>query len=155
MSNSQENIKATIMVRGISQCSENDIWESFDKIGKVKDIRRIKDRFTGEFKDFAFVEFENEEEADLTVELSMISDIRINGKPVSVCKSKNKKAENFIQDKNNPNYGYGIEIEPLVYNSRNNQLKSNECAGTDSLLDISLKSNGLKPEESFNHSIPL
>ena len=68
---------------------------------------------------------------------------------------KNKKAENFIQDKNNPNYGYGIEIEPLVYNSRNNQLKSNECAGTDSLLDISLKSNGLKPEESFNHSIPL
>lgn len=82
------------MVRGISQFSECEIWESFEKIAVVKDVRRVKDRFTGEFKDFAFVEFENEYEADLVIEISVVSCIRVNGKPVFVCKSKNKKVEN-------------------------------------------------------------
>lgn len=81
------------MVRGISQFSENDIWESFEKIGKVKDIRKIKDRFTGDYKDFGFIEFETESEANITIDLSIKSPIRVNGCPVSVSKSKKKKAE--------------------------------------------------------------
>ena len=122
----QENIKATIMVRGISQFSETEIWESFERIGKVKDVRRVKDRFTGEFKDFGFVEFESEMEADVVIEVSLASSIRINGRPVSVCKSKNKKAENFVQDKDNPNYGYGIPIEPVITPGKAESLSWNE-----------------------------
>lgn len=86
------------MVRGIYQLSENEVWECLDKIAKVKDIRRIKDRFTGDFKDFAFVEFVTESEADFVVDLSLKTTIRVSGRPVTVCKSKKKRAENEAPD---------------------------------------------------------
>jgi RNA recognition motif-containing protein len=86
------------MVRGIYQLSENEVWECLDKIAKVKDVRRIKDRFTGDFKDFAFVEFVTESEADFVVDLSLKTTIRISGRPVTVCKSKKKRAENEVPD---------------------------------------------------------
>ncbi|OMJ90804.1 hypothetical protein SteCoe_6785 [Stentor coeruleus] len=95
---SDENIKATIIVKGIYQLSENEIWESLDKIAKVKDIRRIKDRFTGDFKDFAFVEFVTESEADFVVDLSLKTTLRISGRPVNVSKSKKKRVGNEVHD---------------------------------------------------------
>ena len=81
------------MIRGVTSFTESGIWETFDKIGRVKDVRRIKDRLTGDYKDFCFVEFETEAEADFVIDLSQNNPIRINGRPVMVSKSKSKKPE--------------------------------------------------------------
>ena len=41
--------------------------QAFSELGTVKDVRQIKDRFTGRMRDIAFVEFGSEEEANLVV----------------------------------------------------------------------------------------
>lgn len=88
---SEENIKATLMVRGIDGLDYNDLQQAFSKLGRVKDIRMILDRFTGGFKNFAFVEFECEEEADLVVKNSVKDQVRVAGRPISVVKSRERK----------------------------------------------------------------
>jgi RNA recognition motif-containing protein len=89
----EENIKATLMVRGISGLSQEDLETSFSRLGLLKDIRMVKDRFTGDFKDFAFIEFRSESDADQVIEKSQINPIRVSGRPVQVVKSKDRKTD--------------------------------------------------------------
>lgn len=88
---SEENIKATLMVRGIDGLEYDDLQQAFSKLGRVKEIRMILDRFTGGFKNFAFVEFESEQEADLVVKNSGKEQVRVAGRPISVVKSRERK----------------------------------------------------------------
>ncbi len=57
----------------------------------MKDVRQIKDRFTGMMRDIAFVEFGSEEEANLVVRVVEEGGMKIGGENVSVVKSKDKK----------------------------------------------------------------
>ena len=87
----EENIKATLMVRGIDGLDYEDLQKAFAVFGRVKEIRMVKDRFTSGFKNFAFVEFESEKEADLVIEESLKEQVRVAGRPVNVVKSKERK----------------------------------------------------------------
>lgn len=99
---SEENIKASLMVRGIDGLGYEDLQQAFAVFGRVKEIRMVKDRFSGGFKNFAFVEFESEKEADLVVEESFREQVRVAGRPVSVVKSKERKVvnEKVVNNKN-------------------------------------------------------
>jgi RNA recognition motif-containing protein len=94
----EENIKATLMVRGLSGLTLEDIETSFSRFGKLKEVRMVKDRFTGDFKDFAFVEFENEDDADKVIFLSLNEAIRVSGRPVNVVKSKDRRPEITVHE---------------------------------------------------------
>lgn len=65
--------------------------QAFSELGTVKDVRQIKDRFTGMMRDIAFVEFGSEEEANLVVRVVEENGMKIGGENVSVVKSKDKK----------------------------------------------------------------
>ncbi|CAG9332395.1 unnamed protein product [Blepharisma stoltei] len=108
----EENINATIMAKGsiVSVCDEETIFNTFAKFGKVKDVRKIRDRLSGDFRDIAFIEFYSINDADMTLEISGNSPITIEGCPITISKSRKRKTETFSQFPSNPDYGYGIPI---------------------------------------------
>jgi RNA-binding protein 5/10 len=69
------------------------ILEAFSKYAQVKDIRMIKDKNTGELRDFAFVEFFTLEDAGKVMQYSKKEDILINGCPIHLTYSKLKRGE--------------------------------------------------------------
>ncbi len=67
--------------------------EAFAKYAQVKDIRMIKDKSTGEFRDFAFIEFFTLTDSAYVVESTKNDPLSINGQPVTVSYSKLKRNE--------------------------------------------------------------
>ena len=43
--------------------SDNDLFYHFDKYGKIKDINIARDKVTGSNKGYAFIDFEDREDA--------------------------------------------------------------------------------------------
>ncbi|KRX09287.1 hypothetical protein PPERSA_05956 [Pseudocohnilembus persalinus] len=87
-----ENVQNTsLMVRGnvITQVTETQLLDIFQKFSQVKDIRLVKNKTTGAQRDFAFVEFFTVEEAEKVLEQTE-RDLRINGQDVHVLYSKSK-----------------------------------------------------------------
>lgn len=72
---------------------EGAILDVFEKISAIKDIRMIKNKATGMNKDFAFVEFFTPEETAAAFKIANETEFRINGEPVTVLYSKNRKEE--------------------------------------------------------------
>lgn len=50
------------------QCREQDLEELFSQFGNVSSVNIISDKFTGRSKGFAFIEFENDDEANRAIE---------------------------------------------------------------------------------------
>ena len=55
------------MLRGPILCDleESLLLELFESIAPVRDVRQIKNKMTGRFKDFAFIEFFTPEETSI------------------------------------------------------------------------------------------
>lgn len=83
------------MVRGsvILGIGEDAILEVFEKLAAIKDIRMIKNRSTGDNKDFAFVEFYTPEETAHAFRIGNEPGFQIRGEHVDVLYSKNRRDE--------------------------------------------------------------
>jgi len=69
--------------------SDQDLLEIFEEFGEVNSAKVIKDRETGRPKGFAFVEMENEDEAQSAIE--ELDSSEIDGRSVKVNKARPKK----------------------------------------------------------------
>lgn len=94
---------SSIMVRGsaLMDVTESQLLDLFNKYAPVKDIRLVKNRNTGNMKDFAFVEFFTPEEAERVVKMTQGPDFRVNGQPVTISLSRTKRREDEL--------GYSID----------------------------------------------
>lgn len=87
------------MVRGsvIVDIEEEMLLDIFEEFASIKDIRMIKNKMTGQFKDFAFIEFYNAEDAAITYKKTTESDFRIKGEKVSIMYSRNKAEDDYAK----------------------------------------------------------
>lgn len=69
--------------------SDQDLQEVFEEFGDVISAKVIKDRETGRSKGFAFVEMENEEDAQAAIE--ELDGSEIDGRVVKVNKARPKE----------------------------------------------------------------
>jgi len=83
------------MVRGnvIPECDDTILLEAFSKYAQVKDIRMIKDKNTGELRDFAFIEFFTLQDSANVIASTRKEPLLIKGQSVNVSYSKLKKGE--------------------------------------------------------------
>lgn len=87
------------MVRGpvITEIEEENLLDVFELICSVKDIRMIRNKMTGQLKDFAFIEFFTPEDAALALKRSSNSDFKIRGEKVTVMYSRNKSDDDYAK----------------------------------------------------------
>ena len=57
----------------------------------------IKNKMTGQMKDFAFIEFFTPEEAALALKIATGADFKISGEKVSVMYSRNKSEDDYAK----------------------------------------------------------
>jgi RNA-binding protein 5/10 len=69
------------------------LLDLFSQIAQVKDIRMIRDRISGEIKDFAFIEFFTLDEANYVLAEMKRNPLSIKGKPVNITYSKIRRFE--------------------------------------------------------------
>jgi len=83
------------MVRGsiIPECDDTILLEAFSKYAQVKDIRMIRDKTTGELRDFAFIEFFTLKDAGYVMACTKREPLILKGKIAHVTYSKVKKGE--------------------------------------------------------------
>lgn len=70
--------------------SDQDLQKVFEKFGEVASSKVIKDRETGRSKGFAFVEMEDDKEAQAAID--ELDGSEINGRAVKVNKARPKEA---------------------------------------------------------------
>ncbi len=70
--------------------SDQDLLEVFEEFGTVTSAKVIKDRDTGRSKGFAFVEMENDDDAQTAIE--ELDGAEIDGRAVKVNKARPKEA---------------------------------------------------------------
>jgi RNA-binding protein 5/10 len=71
----------------------NQLLDIFSQYAQVKDIRMIRDRMTGELKDFAFIEFFTLDEANYVLAEIKRNPLRINDESVNITYSKIRRFE--------------------------------------------------------------
>lgn len=93
--------------------------ESFEKFGKIADINIIKDPYTNECRGFAFVRYENPDDATDALELD---NKEIDGRKIRVEKSKrnqgHQKTPGEYLGHNRRRSGGGRRRSPSPYNRR-------------------------------------
>lgn len=69
------------MVRGtiVTSIEEEVLLDIFESYAPIKDIRMIRNKMTGQMKDFAFIEFFTPEEAALALKNASAPEFRIRG----------------------------------------------------------------------------
>lgn len=77
--------------------------ELFSQYAQVKDIRMIRDRISGELKDFAFVEYFTIEEAAFAVDSIKRCPLKLRNNPIYVTFSKIRRPED-IKDQMETSY---------------------------------------------------
>ena len=78
-----------IYVGNISrESSEADIKQAFEEYGEVSSINLIKDKFTGQYRGFGFVEMPDNEKAAAAIKA--LDGQRINGRALNVAEAKPK-----------------------------------------------------------------
>lgn len=70
--------------------SDNDLQEVFEEFGKVGSAKVITDRDTGRSKGFAFVEMENDEDAQTAIE--ELDGTELDGRTIKVNKARPKNS---------------------------------------------------------------
>ncbi len=78
-----------IYVGNISrESSEQDIKTAFEEYGEVSSVNLIKDKFTGQYRGFGFVEMPNNEQAEAAIKA--LDGQRLNGRALNVAEAKPK-----------------------------------------------------------------
>ena len=98
--NKEDNINnCSLMVRGsvIVETEEEILLDLFEKYAPIKDIRMIKNKMTGQMKDFAFIEFFTPEEAAVALKNATSPEFRVRGEKVSVMYSRNKSEDDYAK----------------------------------------------------------
>lgn len=72
--------------------SDKDLQEVFEEFGDVSSAKVITDRDTGRSKGFAFVEMENDEEAQTAIE--ELDGAELDGRTIKVNKARPKDSSN-------------------------------------------------------------
>lgn len=72
--------------------SDNDLQEVFEEFGEVSSAKVITDRDTGRSKGFAFVEMENDEDAQTAIE--ELDGTELDGRTIKVNKARPKSSGN-------------------------------------------------------------
>lgn len=92
-----------IYVGNISrESSEDEIKQAFAEFGEVTSINLIKDKFTGQYKGFGFVEMANKEQAEAAIKA--LDGQRVNGRALNVAEAKPKTDSG---SRGNSSYGSG------------------------------------------------
>jgi RNA recognition motif-containing protein len=73
------------------------LLEAFEAICSIRDVRQIKNKLTGRFKDFAFLEFFTPEETSLAYREANEPSFRIAGQKVTVLYSRNKSDDDYFK----------------------------------------------------------
>ena len=95
-----------IYVGNISrESSESDIKKAFEEYGEVASINLIKDKFSGQYKGFGFVEMPNSEQAEAAIKA--LDGQRINGRALNVAEAKPKTDTGNKKDFKRDNDGGG------------------------------------------------
>lgn len=83
----------SLMVRGpvITTVTETQLHEIFGKMTAIKDIRLIRSKTNGQQRDFAFVEFYTQEEAESVLQQCQSPAFNILGETVAVYFSRNRR----------------------------------------------------------------
>jgi cold-inducible RNA-binding protein len=68
------------------ETSETEIKEAFEKFGAVESVTMIRDRYTGTFKGFAFVEMPEKAEAEEAIK--NMDGTMFSGRPLTVNEAK-------------------------------------------------------------------
>lgn len=63
----------------------------------VRDVRQIRNKLTGKFKDFAFIEFFTPEETTIAFKEANEGCFRISGQKIMVNYSRNKSDDDFLK----------------------------------------------------------
>ena len=71
------------------------ILDLFQGYGNVKDIRMIKNKMTGQMKDFVFIEFYTPEDTTLAYNSATSPQFSIMGQKVSVMYSRNRTDDDY------------------------------------------------------------
>lgn len=77
----------------IPECDDTILLEAFSKYAQVKDIRMIRDKTTGDLRDFAFIEFFTLKDAGHVMSCTKREPLILKGKVAHVTYSKVKKGE--------------------------------------------------------------
>lgn len=68
---------------------DRELSEQFEKFGAVASCKVITDKFTGKGKGFAFVEMDNDDEANKAI--SGLNGMELNGKKIAVTVAEDRK----------------------------------------------------------------
>ena len=87
------------MLRGPVLCEleESCLLELFETIAPVRDVRQIKNKLAGGFKDFAFIEFFTPEETSIAYREASDPSFRIAGQRVNANYSRNKSDDDYFK----------------------------------------------------------
>lgn len=87
------------MVRGpvVTQIEEEVLLDLFEAFAPIKDIRMIRNKLTGQLKEFAFIEFFTPEETAMALKNATAPEFRIRGGKVTVMYSRNKNEEDYAK----------------------------------------------------------
>ena len=87
------------MVRGPALCDveESLLLELFESIVPVRDVRQIRNKLTGRYKDFAFIEFFTPEETSIAFKEANEAGFRVAGQRVVVNYSRNKSDDDYFK----------------------------------------------------------
>src|SRR5437773_1292154 len=99
-----------IYVGNISrESTEADVKQAFEEFGEVSSINLIKDKFTGQYRGFGFVEMPNKEQADAAIKA--LDGQRVNGRALNVAEAKpktetgNNGRKDFRRERSSSNSG--------------------------------------------------
>ena len=84
------NQASTIWVGNLEESvNEELLWELFLQVGPVVDVHMPLDKITGQSNNYAFVEFENEVDADYA--MKVLNMVKLNGKSLRINRAAREK----------------------------------------------------------------
>ena len=86
--------------------------EAFERVTSVKDIRQIRNRICGGFKDYAFIEFFTPDDTKVAFQAASHPDFRLRGQRVTAMYSRNRPDDDYSK--------------PLPYESRGRERRGRE-----------------------------
>ena len=88
----QRNQDATVYVGGLDERVDDDLlWELFAQVGPVVSVHMPKDKVTGSYQGYGFVEFRGEDDAEYAVKVLNMT--KLYGKPMRISKASADKAK--------------------------------------------------------------
>lgn len=119
--------KRTLYIGNLAyDAEEQDLDIAFESFGEIEDIKLMRDRETGRSRGFAFITFENEDEAEAAMSMD---GKEVAGRPIRVNHAKERQPnkrqpnqrQNNNQNRNHNNRGNGNNGNRSSHNNNGNR----------------------------------